>query len=161
MNDLPENAVETYPLRAEQSLASAAELGDYQEMQAELAPGESVQFSFVVCLAGASGSVVTFTLLTPANPNGGFQIAGSGAAAFAQTSYGADSFNAAVGSQRGGVPGTLEGYDVHVVSGNLANGHQPGLLKLEVSGASGLRAMPGSHLEVRRIGNSRDNEVGA
>ena len=32
MNDLPENAVETYPLRAEQSLASAAELGDYQEI---------------------------------------------------------------------------------------------------------------------------------
>ena len=62
---------------------------------------------------------------------------------------------------RGGVPDVLLGYDTHIITGNLANGAQPGLLLLGVSAATNLHIQPGSHLQLKRIGNSRDNEVGA
>ncbi len=163
MNDFPYNAEEVYALRAEQIIASSDTVGGVTgDMQAEIAPGESVQFVFNVFLSNQTTSTVRFNIGVPNNPNGGFQIIGANlCGSVFGTSYGADDFNTAVGSLRGGVPGTLLGYDTVVVTGNLAAGAQPGLLKLSISGAVNVHVQPGSHLQLKRIGNSRDNEVGA
>ncbi len=163
MNDMPPNALETYPLRAAQVIASSALVGGVTgDLQAEIGPGESVQFTFVVALARMTTDVVQFEIGVPPNPNGGFQIIGAGlCGSVFGTSYGADDFNNPVGAQRGGVPGILDGYDIHLVTGNLANGQVPGLLTLSISDASDVHVMPLTHLEVKRIGNSRQNEVGA
>ena len=55
--------------------------------------------------------------------------------------------------------GTLNGYDVHYLNGQLANGNTPGLLSIRLTGGGVLK--PGSMIHPHRIFDSRANEVGA
>lgn len=163
VNDLPFNAEQIYPLRQKQIIASSAVVGlGPGDMQAEVAPGESLQFTFNVFIGNQTTSTVKFNIGTPANPNGGFQIIGAGlCGSVFGTSYTADDFNNPVGALRGGPPATLLSCDVVTVTGNLANGAQPGLLSLTIEDADDLHVWPISHLQVKRIANARTNEVGA
>ena len=115
-------------------------------MAQAVAPGETLYFDVTLSLAGEPLRNIGVVVLTPPNPNGGFEIIGlsvsgqffsdSGLSAFfintSTRNYKADSFNTNVGTFAAGHSSTLEGSNNIRVRGVLANGDQPGLLRIAV-----------------------------
>ena len=102
-------------------------------MAIAVAPGETVPFDIRFNIAGEPTRNVGVVVLTPPNPNGGFEITGKSAAGLVSgKNYKADSFNNSVGTLAAGHSGTLEGSNSIRIRGMLANGDQPGLLRIAV-----------------------------
>ena len=115
------------------SLVEIIEESPGTPMAVAVAPGETVPFDIRFNIAGDPTRNVGIVVLTPPNPNGGFEITGKSASGLISgKNYKADSFNKSVGTLAAGHSGTLEGSNSVRVRGVLANGEQPGLLRIAV-----------------------------
>ena len=102
-------------------------------MAIAVAPGETVPFDIRFNIAGEPTRNVGVVVLTPPNPNGGFEITGKSVSGLISGgNYKADSFNINVGTFAAGHSGTLEGSNSIRIRGVLANGEQPGLLRVAI-----------------------------
>jgi len=126
----------TPPTPVDSSLIEIIKEHNDVDMSHAVAPGETVYFDAQLAVAGDSTANLAVVVLTPSNPNGGFTVFGrSRNGTFVGSSYGADDFNQPVGILRAGAEGTPEGWNTIRVRGVLANGEEPGLLRLAIGQA--------------------------
>lgn len=110
---------------------------DITEIDAPVAPGETVYFKWRIYVSGSPGENYAVCIHTPTNPTGGFHVNGrSTSGTFQGGAFGADSFNTTAGVFAGGLEPTLASVNVVTVAGMLGNGYQPGRLVLQIGPAA-------------------------
>ena len=144
----------TYEKRLEEIVVSEQDIDNiYQELRHPMAEDESIEFYLELFLTGFAAGNSALKIIVPTDSTGGFTHQGSTlSAGYITIAYGADDFNTFVGSFRGGAGGTLLGYDVHTVFGEVKAAN-PGLLRFQLqTTSSDLKVMPGTILRIRPMG---------
>lgn len=101
------------------------------EIDCPVAPGETLYFEWTLYVSGSPDQNYGVCVHTPTRPTGGFHVIGTSVrGSFQGGVFGADSFNQAAGSFRGGIGET--GVNTVRVRGALGNSFQPGRLVLQL-----------------------------